>query len=163
MIAFPKGDVPEQLYFDTQTGLLVRRIVFTSTPLGNDPAYVDYDDYRDAGDGVKVPFLVQSYTMTQKTVTHVQKVQDNVAIDSRKFNKPAPKAQLRQQASRDSSTEARDRTKPAATARDDPEPRWRFAKSRPIRTHPLSTSLEIASPCSRRTTLSASAGGPTRR
>ena len=61
-------------------------------PLGDDPAYVDYDDYRDAGDGVKVPFLVQSYVMTQKTTTHVQKVQDNAPIDAGKFTKPAPKA-----------------------------------------------------------------------
>jgi hypothetical protein len=91
VIAFPKGEVPEQLYFDTKTGLLVRKIVFVSTPLGNDPAYVDYDDYRELGDGVKVPFTVQSYTWTQNTVTHVDKVQDNVAIDSSKFNKPAPK------------------------------------------------------------------------
>lgn len=92
VIATPKGDVPEQLFFDTQTGLLVRRIVFSSTLLGNDPTYIDYDDYRDAGDGVKVPFLVQNYVLTQKTTTHVQKVQDNVAIDSGKFSKPAPKA-----------------------------------------------------------------------
>ena len=92
VVAFPKGDNPEQLYFDTQTGLLVRRIVVQSTALGDDPTYLDYDDYRDAGDGVKVPFLVQSYVMTQRTVTHVQKVQDNVAIDGGKFSKPAPKA-----------------------------------------------------------------------
>ncbi len=89
---YPKDEVPEQLFFDTQTGLLVRRIVFTATPLGNDPAYTDYDDYRDAGDGVKVPFLVQNYIMTQRTVTHVQKVQDNAPIDGSKFNKPASKA-----------------------------------------------------------------------
>jgi len=92
VIAAPKGDVPEQLFFDTQTGLLVRRIVFSTTLLGNDPNYIDYDDYRDAGDGVKIPFLVENYVLTQKTTTHVQKVQDNVAIDSGKFSKPAPKA-----------------------------------------------------------------------
>jgi photosynthetic reaction center cytochrome c subunit len=92
VIAFLKDDVPEQLYFDTQTGLLVRRIAFNKTLLGNDPTYTDYNDYRDAGDGVKVPFLVESYVLTQKTTTHVLKVQDNVAIDSGKFSKPAPKA-----------------------------------------------------------------------
>jgi hypothetical protein len=89
---FPKGDNPEQLYFDTQSGLLVRRIVLGSTPLGDDPIYTDYSDYRDAGDGVKVPFQIDSYTWTQKTTTHVQKVQDNAPIDGGKFIKPASKA-----------------------------------------------------------------------
>ncbi len=89
---FPQGDNSEQLYFDTQSGLLVRRIIVGSTPLGDDPVYTDYSDYRDAGDGVKVPFQVDNFTWTQKTTTHVQKVQDNVQIDSGKFNKPAAKA-----------------------------------------------------------------------
>jgi photosynthetic reaction center cytochrome c subunit len=89
---FPTGDSPEQLYFDTQSGLLVRRIVVGPTPLGDDPTYTNYGDYRDAGDGVKVPFLVQTWTYTTKTTLHVQKVQDNTQIDGGKFNKPASKA-----------------------------------------------------------------------
>jgi len=89
----PKGDSRERLYFDTQSGLLVRRIVVNATPLGNDPTQTDYGDYRDAGDGVKVPFLVETSTYTQKTTLHVQKVQDNVQIDSGKFNRPAAKAE----------------------------------------------------------------------
>ena len=92
VVGSPKGDSRERLYFDTQSGLLVRRVIVTATPLGNDPTYVDYGDYRDAGDGVKVPFLVETSTYTQKTTLHVQKVQDNVQIDGGKFNKPASKA-----------------------------------------------------------------------
>lgn len=88
----PKGDNPEQLYFDTQSGLLVRRIVALTTPMGDDPVYTDYGDYRDVGDGVKVPFLVANYTWTQKTTTHLDKVQDNVPVDNGKFNQPPPKS-----------------------------------------------------------------------
>lgn len=92
VVGVPAGDSREQLFFDTQTGLLVRRVVVTATPLGNDPTYIDYGDYRDAGAGVKVPFLIETSTYTQKTALHVQKVQENAQIDSGKFDKPASKA-----------------------------------------------------------------------
>ncbi len=32
---FPTGDNPETLYFDTQSGLLLRKAIFNKTPLGN--------------------------------------------------------------------------------------------------------------------------------
>ena len=92
VVGVPMGDSREQLFFDTQSGLLVRRVVVTATPLGNDPTYIDYGDYSDTGDGVKVPFLIETSTYTQKTTLHLQKVQDNMQVDSGKFDKPASKA-----------------------------------------------------------------------
>jgi hypothetical protein len=91
MIGIPKDDAAEQLYFDTQTGLLLRRVTVTVTPLGNDPTYTDFDDYRDTGNGVKVPFLVKNYTWFARTTTHVDKVQNNATIDGSKFTKPESK------------------------------------------------------------------------
>lgn len=52
------GNKTEKLFFDTQTGLLLRRIVLTETMLGLDPEQTDFEDYR-AVDGVKLPFTVR--------------------------------------------------------------------------------------------------------
>ena len=50
----PMNDTPERLFFDAQTGLLLRKITVTTTAAENLPAQVDYDDYRDTGSGVKI-------------------------------------------------------------------------------------------------------------
>src|SRR4029453_5337699 len=65
------GNKRERLYFDVQTGLLVRRVTITPTSIGNIPEQVDFDDYRDV-DGMKVPFTIKvstvdpSYSSTRK-------------------------------------------------------------------------------------------------
>ncbi|HEX5701788.1 MAG TPA: c-type cytochrome [Pyrinomonadaceae bacterium] len=48
----------ERLFFDTQTGLLLRRISYMATLLGLIPEQIDFEDYRDV-DGVKFPFTVR--------------------------------------------------------------------------------------------------------
>lgn len=50
--------VRQRLYFDAENGLLLRRAVFTSTPIGEIPLQVDYSDWRDAG-GFKLPYTVR--------------------------------------------------------------------------------------------------------
>jgi photosynthetic reaction center cytochrome c subunit len=93
----PQGDSVERLYFDMQTGLLLRKITILPTPFGNIPFQVDYDNYRDTGSGVKYPFLIhmipttpRSEAQTQTTIL-VQKVHDNLDIDDAKFAKPQSK------------------------------------------------------------------------
>jgi hypothetical protein len=54
----PQGGRPEQFYFDTQSGLMVRYQKNSPTAIGNAPFATDYSDYRDAGNGVKLPFVV---------------------------------------------------------------------------------------------------------
>jgi hypothetical protein len=64
---------------------------------------VDYDDYRDTGSGVKIPFVIRSipgapyslYSLFSHSTMRVQKVQDNAPIDNAKFTRPqsAPAAQ----------------------------------------------------------------------
>jgi photosynthetic reaction center cytochrome c subunit len=92
--AVPQGDTAERLYFDTQSGLLLRKWTATPTTIGNNPLQTDYDDYRDPGDGVKTPYLIRiaGLSPAQGVTVHVEKVQDNVPIDNSKFDKPAPKA-----------------------------------------------------------------------
>jgi len=45
-------------WFDTDTGLLLRRVTFSNSPVGRIPEQTDFDDYRDAG-GQKLPFLIR--------------------------------------------------------------------------------------------------------
>ena len=89
LIAAPRGgDSPERLYFDTQTGLLLRRQTVVPTPFGNSPTNVDYEQYRDAGDGTKYPFLIRTTTVTQRYVVRVERVQNNAPIENTRFAPP---------------------------------------------------------------------------
>ena len=76
----------EQLFFDTQTGLLVRRVASTPTVLGNFQYQVDYNDYKDFG-GVKLPTTIR-YAMPNISWTRkITDVKINAAIDDAKFGK----------------------------------------------------------------------------
>ena len=44
-----------KLFFDKESGLLVRVVRYTQTAVGIIPAQIDYSDYRDVA-GVKMPF-----------------------------------------------------------------------------------------------------------
>jgi photosynthetic reaction center cytochrome c subunit len=98
VVGFPQNDSPERLYFDVITGLLLRKVTILSTPFGNSPFEVDYDDYRDSGGGVKIPFWIRMIpatprsAMASRSSIRIQKVQDNVTVDSSKFSKPQPRA-----------------------------------------------------------------------
>jgi len=98
VIARPQGDRAERLYFDVQTGLLVRKWTALATPVGEAPFQVDYQDYRDTGSGVKFPYVMvmnpaNARTEPATTATiRVTKVQDNAPLDSSKFVKPESKA-----------------------------------------------------------------------
>ena len=97
VVGVPAGDKPESLYFDTQTGLLLRRQTVLPTPIGDSPFQTDFDDYRDTGSGVKFPFLIHMNPANARTelapeaTLRVIKVEDNGAIDAAKFVKPASK------------------------------------------------------------------------
>jgi hypothetical protein len=48
---------PLKLYFDKESGLLVRQVRYVQLPVGRIPAQIDYSVYREAG-GIKIPFKV---------------------------------------------------------------------------------------------------------
>jgi hypothetical protein len=82
------GQPAANLYFD-DSGLLVRLVTWTRTPVALVPTQIDYADYRDVA-GVKVPFkrtVSQTYMRMEIEVTDVQ---PNVAIDRKLFERPAP-------------------------------------------------------------------------
>jgi len=97
VVGVPQGDLSESLYFDMNTGLLLRKQTVLPTPIGDSPYQVDFDDYRDTGSGVKFPFLIHMSPANARTelapeaMLRVTKVDDNKAIEDSKFTKPAGK------------------------------------------------------------------------
>ena len=81
------GKTPLQLYFDVQSGLLVRLVRYGETPLGRMPTRIDYADYRDA-DGVKIPFRWTLARPGGRFTIQVSEVKMNVPVDDAKFGKP---------------------------------------------------------------------------
>lgn len=81
------GQPPVRLYFDQETGLLVRQVRFLETPLGRLPTQIDYDDYRSV-DGVKIPFRWTLARPNGLFTIQIDKVEQNVPIDDSKFAPP---------------------------------------------------------------------------
>jgi photosynthetic reaction center cytochrome c subunit len=82
-----------KLYFDKESGLLVRQVRFADTIIGRVPSQVDYSDYRDvARAGVKLPFHVITTWTDGRSDVQLTSAETNVAIDAAKFNQPTPPA-----------------------------------------------------------------------
>jgi photosynthetic reaction center cytochrome c subunit len=81
------GQPPVRLYFDKESGLLIRMVTYVQTPLGRIPAQTDYTDYRDA-DGVKIPFRWTVSRPGGRFTIQVNDVQQNVTVDDSKFAMP---------------------------------------------------------------------------
>jgi len=80
-----------KLFFDKESGLLVRSLRYTETAVGIVPTQTDYSDYREVA-GVKMPFhWTVTWTDGQAT-TELSAMEPNVRIDAAKFAKPAPAA-----------------------------------------------------------------------
>jgi zinc protease len=83
-----EGSEPTKMYFDSQTGLLLREIRQSHDADGVSELREDLDDYREV-DGIKMPFTTHqtngdtTYTMTISEVRH------NVDLDDSEFAKPA--------------------------------------------------------------------------
>lgn len=82
-----EGKPPIRLYFDQQSGLLVRLIRYGDTALGWLPTQIDYADYRDVN-GVKAAYLWTLARPGGRFTIQVSDMQQNVAVDETKFVKP---------------------------------------------------------------------------
>jgi photosynthetic reaction center cytochrome c subunit len=89
VIGKTEGQPPLKLYFDSQSGLLLRLVRYAETPLGRLPTQIDYSDYRDA-DGVKIPYRWTLSRPGNRFTIQIDQVQQNVPIDDAKFNPPPP-------------------------------------------------------------------------
>ena len=77
------------LYFDRQSGLLLRELRYSSSPIGRVPTQVDFADYRDVS-GIKLPFRITYAWLDGRDSIVLTDVNTNVPVDEAKFGKPAP-------------------------------------------------------------------------
>ena len=89
VVATSEGNPPVRLYFDAESGLLVRMIRYTETPLGRNPSQVDFADYRDT-DGVKIPYRWTLARPGQRFTIQVSAVKQNIPVEDSEFAMPAP-------------------------------------------------------------------------
>ena len=82
------GGYPVKLYFDDESGLLVRQIRYTESPVGRNTWQIDYSDYKDVA-GVKMPFKWIFMWQSGKNVVELSDVQPNIAIAADRFAAPA--------------------------------------------------------------------------
>ena len=86
----------ERLYFDAETGFLLRRISYLETPIGVIPNQIDFEDYRNL-DGVKLPFTVKVLSVEPGLIStrNYTEIKLNAPVDDSKFKmtaatKPSP-------------------------------------------------------------------------
>jgi hypothetical protein len=80
----------EHLYFDTENGLLLRRVSDTETMIGVIPEETDYKDYREV-EGMKFPSTIRISAVDALNPTSTRTLDEikvNLPVDDSKFNKP---------------------------------------------------------------------------
>jgi hypothetical protein len=87
LVALTNDQPRLRLYFDQQSGLLVRAVRYLDSPLGLNPVRLDYSDYR-AVDGVQVPFRWMVARPGGQFTIQAMEVKQNVPIDHGKFARP---------------------------------------------------------------------------
>ncbi|HXI25394.1 MAG TPA: photosynthetic reaction center cytochrome c subunit family protein [Pyrinomonadaceae bacterium] len=81
----------ERLFFDIETGLLLRRITYLRTMIGTIPEQFDFEDYREV-DGVKLPFTVRVSSVDAGNPVATRTFSEmklNTPADESKFKMPA--------------------------------------------------------------------------
>ena len=82
-----EGKTPIRLFFDEQSGLLLRLVRFGDSALGWLPTQIDYADYRDTN-GVKIPYRWTLARPNGRFTIQVSEMKQNVPVDDAKFAKP---------------------------------------------------------------------------
>lgn len=82
------GDTPDKLYFDTQTGLLLRMDTVVDGPQGRVVSEATMEDYRDVG-GAKMAFAARTVLGPATIIMRVEEVKHDVPLEDKIFAKPA--------------------------------------------------------------------------
>jgi hypothetical protein len=82
-----ENGAPDKMYFDVQSGLLVRSVNQRYTPDGLTEFQADVEDYT-ALDGVKLPFTVRQSGGGSAFAIHFTEVQHNLQLTDAQFAKP---------------------------------------------------------------------------
>ena len=87
--AWVVGTAAARYWFDSESGLLLRRVVYYNSPVGRIPEQTDFDDYRDVG-GMKLPFLMRVALVDPWLggTRQAETIQVGVAIAPSEFEKP---------------------------------------------------------------------------
>ena len=75
------------LYFDRETGLLLRTVRHTPSQIGKVPAQIDYEEYRDVG-GIQFPHKWTFTWLDGRDTFQFTDVRFNGTIDAAKFGEP---------------------------------------------------------------------------
>jgi hypothetical protein len=86
--ATPAEGIVEKMYFDAESGLLVRLDAERESPQGSVMVETYLEDYKDV-DGVKVPFTLKQVLPQFTVQMKFDEVKHNVEIEDAKFAKPA--------------------------------------------------------------------------
>jgi photosynthetic reaction center cytochrome c subunit len=81
------GLPPVELYFDAESGLLVRMVRYVESPLGRTPTQIDFSDYRVVA-GTKVPYQRTISQPQGRFVVQLQEIQRNLPIEDSRFAEP---------------------------------------------------------------------------
>jgi hypothetical protein len=82
----PEGG-SEKLYFDTQSGLLLRTDAVTRSPQGEIPVEAYVEDYKEVN-GVKIPATLRQVTSVLTSTIKFTDIKANVDVDQSRFGKP---------------------------------------------------------------------------
>ena len=76
-----------RLYFDRNSGLLLRMVRYAETPVGRNATQIDYADYREM-DGVKSPFRWTLSRTNGRFTIQIAEARNNAVVDDARFLKP---------------------------------------------------------------------------
>ena len=86
-----QGDRPNgvvaTLYFDNKSGLLLRELRYSRSPIGRVPTQIDYSDYRDVN-GIKIPHRLTFAWLDGRDSIELKEVRVNVPIPDARFGTP---------------------------------------------------------------------------
>jgi hypothetical protein len=88
VVATPRSGTPQTLYFDKDSGLLVRTETTVNSAAGAVRVVAEPGDFRKV-DGIMVAFTSRLNVMGQERVVTIEKVEHNVAMPADRFALPA--------------------------------------------------------------------------
>lgn len=81
------GGLVATLFFDADSGLLLRVLRLSRTPIGRVLTQTDYVEYRDVN-GIKMPFRLLFTWLDGRDSIQLDEIQQNVAIPAARFGSP---------------------------------------------------------------------------
>ena len=83
----PGGQLPIRLYFDEESGMLVRMVHWRRTAVGAIPTRVDFEDFRPVA-GVQMPFLWTRTWTNNQVVMQMKEIRPNAQVEASRFARP---------------------------------------------------------------------------